>query len=85
MVWGAFCFHGKSELAFVESHMNSTKYCEVLESYLIAAATSIYGAGYVFQQDNASIHVSRETKEWLESKEIQVLPWPVKSPDLNPV
>ena len=83
MVWGAFCFHGKSELAFVGSHMNLTKYCEVLKSYLIPAASSIYRDGYIFQQDNASILVSRETKEWLESKDIQVLPWPAKSPDLR--
>ena len=53
MAWRAFCFHGKSELAFVDSRMNSTEYCEVLESYLIPAASSIDEAGHVFQQDNA--------------------------------
>ena len=85
MVWAAFCFHGKGELAFADSRTNSTKSCEVLQSYLIPAAPSGCGAGYIFQQENASIHVSRETKEWLESKYVQFFPWPAKSPDLNPM
>jgi len=34
-------------------------------------------------QDNASIHSSRATKTWLADKNIQVLPWPARSPDLN--
>ena len=40
---------------------------------------------YVFQQDNASIHVSKLSKQWLERNFSAVLEWPAKSPDLNPV
>ena len=35
--------------------------------------------------DGASIHQSRETKEWLKSNKIPVLDWPTNSPDLNPL
>lgn len=35
-------------------------------------------------QDNASIHTSNYTKQWLVDKNFDIFPWPAKSPDLNP-
>ena len=39
----------------------------------------------IFQQDNAAIHTSKLTKDWFKTKNIEVLDWPTKSPDLNPI
>ncbi len=39
----------------------------------------------VFQQDNASCHVSKQTKKWFSKQKINVLDWPPQSPDLNPI
>jgi hypothetical protein len=44
-----------------------------------------HGSSALFQHDNASIHASRLTKEWLEAQEIPVMKWPARSPDLNPI
>lgn len=85
MTWGAFCFHGKSELAIVDGRQDSTKYCSLLEQYLIPFASSTYGEPYIFQQDNAPSHSSRQTKQWFEDKGIDFMRWPAKSPDLNPI
>ena len=41
--------------------------------------------GYIYQQDNAPAHTSNVTKAWFEEKGIEVLPWPAKLPDLNPI
>ncbi|GFR84650.1 transposable element Tcb1 transposase [Elysia marginata] len=39
----------------------------------------------VFQQDNARAHTARYTQKFLEQSDVQVLPWPALSPDLNPI
>ena len=37
-------------------------------------------------QDNASVHSSKLTMSWLnKQKNIELLQWPSKSPDLNPI
>ena len=40
---------------------------------------------FIFQQDNAPPHSSHQTREFLESREIEVLQWPPQSPDLSPI
>ncbi|GFS18804.1 transposable element tcb1 transposase [Elysia marginata] len=39
----------------------------------------------VFQQDNARAHTARYTQQFLKQSNVQVLPWPALSPDLNPI
>ena len=38
---------------------------------------------WIFQQDNAPIHTAKIVKEWFTNKNVTVLQWPAKSPDLN--
>jgi transposase len=85
MVWGAFSAKGRSELCILEGNQNSYAYTVTLSDYLLPFAHADHGNEYIFQQDNASIHSSRETKEWLDEQEIVCLPWPARSPDLNPI
>ncbi|KAG2948016.1 hypothetical protein PC117_g6369 [Phytophthora cactorum] len=44
-----------------------------------------YGVDFVFMQDNASIHASIETKSFFQEIRVQLLDWPARSPDLNPI
>ena len=39
----------------------------------------------LFQHDNTRPHTARVTMDYLEQNNINVLPWPSKSPDLNPI
>jgi len=43
------------------------------------------GRDFILMQDNALPHVARITREYLAVNNIQLLPHPSNSPDLNPV
>ncbi|KHJ78485.1 hypothetical protein OESDEN_21894 [Oesophagostomum dentatum] len=85
MVWGAFSNECALILAFVSNRMNSEKYQNVLESHLLPFLGERRIEAFVFQQDNATIHVSSATKSWLWRDNINTLDWPACSPDLNPI
>jgi transposase len=85
MVWAGFGFHGKTPLVFLSGRQSSTDYIEVLRTNLLPYAEEIGGEVWIFQQDNASIHTSTQALNWFRDHNIRVLPWPSKSPDLNPI
>lgn len=39
----------------------------------------------LFQQDNAPAHSARATQQFLRQRNIPVMEWPAKSPDMNPI
>ena len=64
-------------------------YIKVLENNLLPFAERMFGANYVFQQDNApiyiySIHTSNLTRTFFQERNIIFLSWSARSPDLNP-
>lgn len=83
MLWGAMSYYGLSNLCVVRGNQDSAKYCKVLQRGLLPFAAETLGERWTFQQDNASTHRSNYTKNWFESKEVDVMYWPAKSPDLN--
>ncbi|GFU54715.1 transposable element Tcb1 transposase [Trichonephila clavipes] len=49
-------------------------------------APSIMGlATAIFQQDNARPHVARIVQKFFVNHQIELLPWPARSPDLSPI
>ena len=85
MVWGAISERGTTPLCFIKGTVNSEKYIEIMNECLLETMSCLYPDGWTFQQDNASCHVSKKTKEWLAFMKIQVLDWPANSPDLSPI
>lgn len=85
MVWGAFSSKGRLNLAFPSCRMNSKEYTDVLQACLLPFKRKYRRTKFIFQQDNAAIHSSRETMEWFQSHKVEVLEWPARSPDLNPI
>lgn len=85
MVWGAFSFNGVANLAIISGRQKSEDYQRTLEEHLLPYAEDLGGAKFIFQQDNASIHSSNSTKAWFLKKNITVMKWPARSPDLNPI
>jgi rhamnose utilization protein RhaD (predicted bifunctional aldolase and dehydrogenase) len=88
MVWGMIWKGGRSDLVIMERDLDSKKQGYSSRSYIWALEEGLlpyYRPGYFFQQDNAKIHKSKLTKDWLERHGIWVIDHPTQSPDLNPI
>ncbi|GFW58809.1 transposable element Tcb1 transposase [Trichonephila clavipes] len=84
MVWGGIGYHSRTPLVRIAGTLNSQcNFSKVLEPvvlpYLQGLATAI------FQQDNAFPHVARIVQRFLVNHQIELLPWPARSPDLSPI
>ena len=81
MVWAGIWADGKTDIVFIDGNINSEKYIKVLEGNLLPHQHKFT----IFQQNNAPIHNSKMTSEWLIDNDISVVTWPPCSPDLNPI
>lgn len=85
MVWGCVTWFGVGRIHRVEGRMNSDQFCSILEDSLLGSLEDhgLRVDNVVFQQDNDSKHTSRKTRRWLDEHNIDRLPWPASSPDMN--
>ena len=63
--------------------MNSDRYINLIKEQINNHAERIFGPDYIFQQDNASVHISRLVQSYFNENNISILPWSARSPDLN--
>ena len=82
MVWGCMYDAGVGELQFIEGHMNSNMYCEMLQQSMIPSLQKL-GRRAVFQHDNDP--TPQTTTALLRRLRVKVMDWPSISPDLNPI
>ena len=85
MVWGCFSARGMPQLKIIEGTLNSDRYQQLIEDIMLPFAESAYKGEWRFQQDNASMHVSKSTREFFMDRVVFVMDWPSCSPDLNPI
>ena len=85
MIWAAMLYNGVSSLGVINGTLDPSKYCEVLTKCLLAFESEDCLTNWIFQQDNASCYGSTFTKQFLFDSDVDVLPWPGRSPDINPI
>ena len=86
LIWACFYKTTLGPCFILDKTVNSTTYIdEVLTPFYARfyVPSLERGQQLLFQQDNAPSHTSKQTKRWMEQKQIQQLSWPPQSPDLN--
>jgi hypothetical protein len=79
--------HGLGRLVRIEGNLNAELYCQILEEDLLGSLDDLDldldRRDYYFQQDNDPKHTSRAAPRWFATNDVDVLPWPANSPDVN--
>ena len=84
MVWDGVSQHHRTELVVIAGNLNAVRY---REDILLPHAVPFLQAhpDMTFQHDNVTSHTARSVRDVLQDRNVSVLPWPAKSPDLNPI
>ena len=85
MVWCAFHAPGKSELMVMDGTVNQQRYIGILCQNLLPWARATFQRNFVLVHDNATPHTAQNTCNFLAGEEVEVMHWPARSPDLNPI
>ena len=83
MVWMMVLPNDLLSFKIVEGKFNSQDYIKLLKENIMPIIKLNYGNNFWFQEDNASVHKSKEVRNFVNVNGIKVLDWPAKSPDLN--
>ena len=83
-VWAAFSMDFYSPLVRIVGQNSAQSYIQILQTHLLPLCRQV-GNGALYQQDNAPIHRARLTRMFLADNNINTLPWPAISADINPI
>ena len=45
----------------------------------------VFARNFVYVQDNALPHTGRDTTAFFNQQDVEVMDWPARSPDMNPI
>ena len=84
LVWGSVPQHHRTELVVIAGNLNAVCY---REDILLPHGVPFLHAppDMTLQHDNATSHTDHYVCDFLQDRNVSVLPWPAKSPDLNPI
>lgn len=85
MAWGAFCGNNRSRLLVIHGNLTAAAYRDQVLTPELIPFMAAHGPGLQFQHDNARPHTALLTRNFLQNAGINVMDWPSRSPDLNPI
>ena len=83
MVWGAISSNGAAYIVRLKGKITALSYQKMLEEVIFNENNQNLPANFIFQQDNAPVHVAGSSKDFFKNHQIPLLEWPPYSPDLN--
>lgn len=89
-MWAWMSAAGPGELVYIPERSNGANYLDLLQNTMLPTVRVVYPEeevrDIVFIQDNCPIHRCRLVSSWIEQQpNLRALPWPSRSPDLNPI
>ena len=73
-----------NSIIIIAGNLNAVRYREdILLPYVVPFLQA--HPEMTLQHDNGTSHTARSVHDFLQDRNVGVLPWPVKSPDLNPI
>jgi len=87
MVWSVISGKGTGSVYIVEGTLKQDQYVKILQTRLIPQIKKWFRheSECIFMHDSAPCHKAKSVTSFLEKKNVNVLPWPGNSPDLNPI
>ena len=84
MVWGSVSQHHQTELVVIAGNLNAVRYREdILLPHVVPHLQA--HPDMTLQHDSATSHTACSVRDFLQDRNVSVLPWPAKCPDLNPI
>ena len=84
MVWGGVSQHHWTELVVMAGNLNAVRYrLDIVLPHVVPYLQA--RPDTTLQHDNATSHTAHSVCDFLQERNVSVLPWPAKSPDLNPI
>ena len=81
MVWGDVSQHHRTELVVIAGNRKAVRYREdILLPHVVPFLQA--HPEMTLQHDNATSHTACSVRDYLQERNVSVLPWPAKSPDL---
>ena len=86
-IWGCIAYDGPGHHTLFDGRVNRWNYVETLENCLMPTVRQYFrpDQAWLFQHDGAGAHTADFTVEWIATQGIDMLDWPARSPDLNPI
>ena len=79
MVWGGLSQHHRTELVVIAGNLNVMHYREdILLPHVVPFLQAHPDMN--LQHDNATSHTARSVLDFLQDRNVSVLPWPAKNP-----
>ena len=85
MVWGGISGNHRTPLVVINGNITAQRYVDTILTPHVIPFLRDHRRVTTLQQDNARLHAARVTTAYLEAENVEVLPWPAYSPDLNPI
>ena len=83
MVWGGISAHHRTPLVTIQGNLTGQRYCDEILRPHVQPYMEQHGG--MFQHDNARPHAAIVCQNFFQAHQIDVLDWPSRSPDLNPI